>query len=73
MDETNHVRITDYGLSRITLDLDLIRGPFVDDEAGPRWIAPELLDDHGTYSKEADVFAFAGVAIEVRCGLHCHG
>ena len=31
------------------------------------WTAPEILVNQGTYSKEADVFSFAGVAIEVRC------
>lgn len=33
-----------------------------------RWTAPEILDGGGTVSKEADVFAFAMVMIEVRCG-----
>ena len=33
-----------------------------------RWIAPEILDNRETYSKEADVFSFAGVTIEVRRG-----
>ena len=31
-----------------------------------RWIAPEILDNRWAYSKEADVFSFAGVTIEVR-------
>ena len=32
-----------------------------------RWIAPEILGNLGTFSKEADVFSFAMVMIEVRC------
>jgi hypothetical protein len=32
----------------------------------PRWTAPEILNNQGTYSKEADVFSFAMVMIEVR-------
>ena len=30
-----------------------------------RWTAPEILNDQGTYSREADVFSFAMVMIEV--------
>lgn len=60
-------RITDFGLSTITQDLDLTRNPSAEHDAGPRWIAPEILEDQGTYSKETDVFSFAGVAIEVCC------
>ena len=33
-----------------------------------RWTAPEILNDVGTYSKEADVFSFAMVMIEVHQG-----
>lgn len=64
MDATGHARITDFGLALVTQTLELIQG----DSGGydhNTWIAPEILDG-GTYSKEADVFSFAGVAIEVR-------
>jgi len=30
-----------------------------------RWTAPEILNEEGTFSKEADVFSFAMVMIEV--------
>ena len=33
----------------------------------PRWAAPEVLEE-GIYSKEADIFSFAMVMIEVRHG-----
>jgi len=32
-----------------------------------RWTAPEILNEEGTRSREADVFAFAMVMVEVRC------
>jgi len=31
-----------------------------------QWTAPEILKEEGTYSKEADIFAFAMVVVEVR-------
>lgn len=33
-----------------------------------RWTAPEVMGGEGAVSKEADVFAFAMVMIEVHCG-----
>ena len=59
VDATGHAQITDFGLAMVA------QGP--DSTLDARWIAPEILSDQGTYSKEADVFSFAGVAIEVRC------
>jgi hypothetical protein len=50
----------------ITQDVDSIRRASAEHGGSVRWIAPEILDGQGTYSKEADVFSFAGVAIEVR-------
>jgi serine/threonine protein kinase len=66
VDASGHARITDFGLAMVTQDLDSLRSG--SDECGDsvRWIAPEILDGRGTYSKEADVFSFAMVAIEVR-------
>lgn len=49
-----------------TQHLDLIQGTSAEGDNNTRWIAPEILGNQGTYSKEADVFSFAGVAIEVR-------
>ena len=67
VDSTGHAMITDCGLAVVTQNLDSIRG--APDEYGhsTRWIAPEILDNRGTFSKEADVFSFAMVIIEVRC------
>ena len=67
MDETGHARITDFGLAMVTRDPHLIRGTPAERENSIWWIAPEILSNQETYSKEADVFSFAGVAIEVRC------
>ena len=68
MDADGRAKITDVGLAMITQDLDSIRITSVERGYGTRWIAPEILSNRGTYSKEADVFSFAGVMIEVRCG-----
>ena len=67
MDATGHARITDFGLAIVTQDLDSVRNASVERGQNVQWIAPEILDNRGTYSKEADVFSFAGVVIEVRC------
>ena len=66
MDATGHARITDFGLAMVNHDLDSIWGASTERGHSTRWIAPEILTNQGTYSKEADVFSFAGVAIEVR-------
>ena len=38
------------------------------DEYPGWWTAPEILNEQGTYSKEADIFSFAMVMVEVRYG-----
>ena len=68
MDGTGHARITDFGLAIVTQDLSSIRDTSAGGSQNVRWIAPEMLDERGSYSKEADVFSFAGVMIEVRRG-----
>ena len=67
VDATGHARITDFGLAVVTQDLSSTRGTSAGLDHIARWVAPEILSNRGTYSKEADVFAFAGVTIEV-----CH-
>jgi len=66
VDITGRARITDCGLAVVTRNLDSIRS--APDEHGDsmQWIAPEILVNRGTFSKEADVFSFAMVLIEVR-------
>ena len=66
MDTTGHAMITDCGLAMVTQNLDSIRGAPDEHGDSTRWIAPEILANQGTFSKEADVFSFAMVTIEVR-------
>ena len=63
VDADGHARITDFGLAMITQDS--VRSAFGDQGHTARWTAPEILNEEGTYSKEADVFSFAMVMIEV--------
>ena len=65
VDAAGHVRITDFGLATVTQNLDSIRSGSDDHGHTARWTAPEILSENGTYSKEADVFSFAMVMIEV--------
>ena len=65
MDATGRARITDFGLAMVTQNLGSMQSASAEDDQSARWIAPEILDG-GTYSKEADIFSFAGVVIEVR-------
>jgi len=68
VDKSGHACIADFGLATITQTLDLI--PNASHQRGHtlRWTAPEILKEQGgAYSKEADIFSFAMVMIEV-----CH-
>ena len=67
VDAAGHAMITDCGLAMVTQNLDSIRGAPGENRDSIRWIAPEILDNRGTFSKEADVFSFAMVVIEVSC------
>ena len=65
IDDTGRARVTDFGLATVTRSPDSARN--ADEDHGVQWIAPEILNGQGTYGKEADVFSFAMVTIEVRC------
>ena len=65
VDTTGRARITDCGLSVVTRNLDSVRSAPDEHEHSTRWTAPEILGNWGTFSKEADVFSFAMVMIEV--------
>ena len=65
VDAAGNARITGPGLAAITHDLDSIRNALDDCDNSARWIAPEILVNRGTYTKEADVYSFAMVTIEV--------
>ena len=65
MDEPGSARIVDFGLTTVTHNPDSMRSASQHNHT-PRWTAPEVLLG-GVYSKEADIFSFAMVVIEV-----CH-
>lgn len=66
MDGAGHARIADFCLATVTHDLDWIRAGSEVQSRPAQLAAPEILTGEGTYSKEADVFSFAMVMIEVR-------
>ena len=66
MDESGRAQITDFGVATVTQNLDSIRSLTGENAHTARWTAPEILNEVGSYSKEADVFSFAMVMIEVR-------
>jgi serine/threonine protein kinase len=68
VDAAGHARITDFGHSTTIIDSDSVQSAPEDWGSTTRWTAPEILDGQGTYSKEADVFSFAMVMVEVGMG-----
>lgn len=66
MDDSGRAQITGFGITTITQDGDSVQS--VSDDYGhvAQWTAPEILNGQGTYSKEADIFSFSMVVIEVR-------
>lgn len=67
VDAIGRARITDFGLASVTQNLGAVRSSSDGDGLGhtKRWTAPEILSWVGSHSKEADVFSFAMVVIEV--------
>ena len=64
MDDSGNARIADFGFATVTQNLDSVQSAQC--QCGtPRWTALEVLNE-GPYSKEADIFSFAMVMIEVR-------
>jgi len=62
VDAAGRGRITDFGLAMVTQNLDSIRSA---SEGRGRNVL-EILNEKAAFSKEADVFSFAMVMIEVR-------
>lgn len=58
VDSSGHARVADFGLATV------IQGAPHQFVHGARWAAPEVMDE-GKHSKEADIFSFAMVTIEV--------
>jgi len=59
-------QITDFGLAMVAQTQDSVRSLQGEHGHTARWTAPEILNERGTHSKEADVFSFAMVMVEVR-------
>jgi hypothetical protein len=66
VDAAGHARITDVGLATVTDGLVSFQSSSGNQRHVTRWTAPEILNEEGTYSKEADVFSFAMVMVEAR-------
>ena len=64
VDDSGHARIGDFGLATVNADVDSERSVSADRVHATRWTAPEVLNE-GTHSKEADIFSFGMVMIEV--------
>ena len=69
VEDSGQVRIADFGLAKITRNLDSIRSASNQSGFSARWAAPEVFN-RGECTKAADIFSFAMVAIEV-CRVLC--
>lgn len=67
VDGSDNALIADFGVATVTRNLHSVSSASGQHGHSARWTAPEILNG-GPYSKEADVFAFAMVMIEVRHG-----
>ena len=63
VDNRGCARITDFGFAKDQNAIDEIR---ITADSTTRWTAPEILKEQGSWSKEADVFSFSMVMVEVR-------
>jgi serine/threonine protein kinase len=65
VDASGRARITDFGFTRNQGTAGEIHAT-----AGgtARWTAPEILKERGSWNKQADVFSFAMVMVEVSYG-----
>ena len=63
VDASGRACITDFGFTRnqgVAGEINATSG------GTARWTAPEILGERGSWNKEADVFSFAMVMVEVR-------
>ena len=68
VDGSGRARITDFGLATVTQRVGSMLSILDEYQLTARWTAPEILNDQGSFSKEADIFSFAMVTIAVRYG-----
>lgn len=67
VDAADKARITDFCLAAVTTDVESQLSTSLIQNHTLRWTAPEILNG-GKHSREADIFSFAMVVIEVRHG-----
>ena len=67
VDGSGHARIADFGVAKVTQNLDSVQSASVQHGYTARCAAPEVLNGE-THNKEVDIFAFAMVMVEVRYG-----
>lgn len=64
IDNDGRARLTDFGFTSVVREVDSV---FITHVQGftPRWAAPEVLESGDKNTREADIFAFGMVMIEV--------
>lgn len=67
VDELGSAHIADFGLAIVAKSLGSMSSTSYNHGLTPQWCAPEVLNE-GKYSKEADIFSFAMVMVEVFTG-----
>ena len=67
VDDSGCPRIADFGVVIVAHTRYSTVIPSSEMDRNIRWTAPELFDGQEAYTKEADVFSFAMVMVEVRC------
>ena len=65
VDGSGSALIADFGLAMVAQNPDSVLSISRQRGYTPQWTAPEILNN-GMHSKEADIFSFAMVMIEVR-------
>jgi serine/threonine protein kinase len=81
IDQNGHAKITDFGVSKVIEDFsDVLKlaNPTSSFAGSTRWLAPELIwamvdDVTPRITTQSDVYAFGGVAMEVRSVLSFRG
>ena len=66
VDHIGRARITDFALARPSCDRGSARRATETRDYYTRWTAPEVLEDMEPPTKEADIFSFSMVMVEVR-------
>lgn len=64
VDKIGHARLTDFGFTSVVRGVDSVLVTKVQGYT-PRWAAPEVLASGDRNTREADIFAFGMVVIEV--------